>query len=496
VKTPTTAVKKNSSTKKMPQVIQTYRKNGWLIAGLLMASVLLAYLVANTGIITAVVGIGVFAGVGMMLGIFADVRFGLLALLVASYFLSYFKRMLWQTDIPLGLIMEALLIIMLIAVLFRNRNQNKASAGINIFTVAFAFYFIYNILEVFNPDLASRQAWGFIMRGQFVFFFTYLVALNVIDDLRTVRLVIQTMLILITLAAVYGLYQEFFGFLPFEQASIDAFPEVKGLVFTFGRWRRFSFMSGPMIFGIVLTYSIILCVGLLFGPFRTRAKIYIGIAAFLMLWAVIYTGTRTAYLILPAGFLFFALLTFQRRILIFTAIALGIGTAIILSPLNHPVLFIVRTAFEGSKDPSYQVRVMNQERIKPFIRTHPFGAGLGSVGGNAAKYTPGTYLSKFPPDSEYVKIAIEQGWFGLLIYCLLLFSLLKTGIDGYFAVRDARLKAWYAGIVSAVFVLILANYPQEAMDLTTRIFFSVSAALLVKMRQLEPENKSKLPSTD
>src|SRR5690606_36158927 len=116
-------------------------------------------------------------------------------------------------------------------------------------------------------------------------------------------------------------------------------------------------------------------------------KIYLALSAGVMLLAMVYAGTRTAFAMLPAGFIFYALLTFQKKTLAFTAAFMLIGSLIIFSDIRSLGPFLstnslnrIRSTFSPSEDPSFQVRERSQAFIKPFIQSHPIGAGLGSIG--------------------------------------------------------------------------------------------------------------------
>jgi putative inorganic carbon (hco3(-)) transporter len=159
---------------------------------------------------------------------------------------------------------------------------------------------------------------------------------------------------------------------------------------------------------------------------------------------------------------------------------------LVFMPTGNANLFIMRTAFKGEEDASMNVRLTNQELIQPYIRSFPFGSGVGSTGGWGTKFSPYTFIGKFPPDSEYVRIAIELGWIGLLYFCILLFFILKMGIDYYFKTKDPTIKSYYASILTVTFMTVVAMYPQEAIRIhPTGILFATCMALLAKMHSVQ-----------
>jgi hypothetical protein len=460
----------------------------------LFLSVIFAYLLADGSIIIGIIAIGAIMGISLVVACITNLRFGLVAVIVAAFLVNGIKRIIWMyPEIPVGTVVDLLAAVIFLVVLLKNRSEGKYKIMTNFFSVMIIMFFLYNVLQVINPNIISRSAWLVTIRGQFTAILTYFIAVNVIDSLKTATFFIKLFLFLALAMALYGLYQEFFGWLPFEAQWLASDFKTAQRYFTFGRWRRFSFMPDPMSFGVLMAFTGTMCLVLFFGPFTRKRKIQLGLLTAIMFWAMLYTGTRTAYVLIPAGFVFFALITLKREILIAVGAGLLGLVALIILPTNNPTIFILKTSFMGSKDPSYMVRVRNQALIKPIIRSNPFGAGLGTTGIIGSRFSPNSFLAKFPPDSELVRIAIEQGWIGLAIYLLMLFAALKLGIDGYFICKDPRIKIYYVALLSALFMVIVANYPQEVMQITIQVFFGTTAALFTRMKDfdiyLHPELK-------
>jgi O-antigen ligase len=154
---------------------------------------------------------------------------------------------------------------------------------------------------------------------------------------------------------------------------------------------------------------------------------------------------------------------------------------------SNPTLYRIQSTFQPSKDRSMATRLRNQAFIKPYIQTHPFGGGLGSTGVWGMRFSPNTPLAHFPPDSGYVRIAVELGWIGLLIYCGMLFLIMAKGIQYYIRVRDPAIKTIYAAIICVIFSLAVVNYTQEALILLPNsIIFYVFIAAIVKLKDFDP----------
>ncbi|NJK83312.1 MAG: hypothetical protein HC912_05325 [Saprospiraceae bacterium] len=116
-----------------------------------------------------------------------------------------------------------------------------------------------------------------------------------------------------------------------------------------------------------------------------------------------------------------------------------IGTGFMLKSTSNPVIFRLQSAFSPQDDSSMQLRLRNQAYIQPFIQSHPFGTGLGSVGIWGKRFNTNSWLAGFAPDSAYVRVAVECGWVGLIIYLSMFFTAL---LDGY-SLLFSRKKSSY-----------------------------------------------------
>jgi O-antigen ligase len=237
----------------------------------------------------------------------------------------------------------------------------------------------------------------------------------------------------------------------------------------------------------------LLCIALLTGPFKAYKKVGLVIIIATLLVNMLFSGTRGAFPLVPAGLMLYAILKFSKKILLFAIIAAVFFIGLIIMPTSNQNILRFQSAFQPNNDPSYIVRKINQARIKPYIWSHPMGGGLGSVGEWGKKFSPGSFLSNFPPDSGYVRTTVELGWIGLFIFCCMIFTILKTGIDNYYAIKDPELKAYSLGMVIMIFVWNIANFPQEALvQYPSNVIFYLTVALINILLRLDKEQQKQL----
>ncbi|MDO9156725.1 MAG: O-antigen ligase family protein, partial [Sediminibacterium sp.] len=211
---------------------------------------------------------------------------------------------------------------------------------------------------------------------------------------------------------------------------------------------------------------------------------------FLCFSSMLFSGTRGAYVLPPVALALYSILKFNRRVMI-GAIVGAIGfAALIFVPTTNPTIYRFQTAFKPSDDASFNVRKINQKRIQPFIQSHPLGGGLGSTGMWGKRFSPNSFLANFPPDSGYVRVAVEAGWLGLLVFCTLMFIILKVGINNYYSIKDPTLKAICLAMILVAFAYHIGNYPQEAIvQFPSNTLFYLVAAIIVITKRLDDEQQ-------
>lgn len=172
---------------------------------------------------------------------------------------------------------------------------------------------------------------------------------------------------------------------------------------------------------------------------------------------------------------------------IFGIVMLGL----INMPTSNTNLVRFQSAFRPSNDASYNVRVENQKRIQPYIQRHPIGGGLGATGVWGVRFAPYSFLAQFPPDSGYIRVAVELGWIGLLLICSLIFIILKKGINNYFKIKDPELRSYCLAMVLIIFALNVGNFPQEALvQYPLNVYFYLFAAIINISYRLDQQKQA------
>jgi O-antigen ligase len=290
--------------------------------------------------------------------------------------------------------------------------------------------------------------------------------------------------------ALYGFHQENFGFFPFEKEWLASEPHYTSLYFIGGHWRVFSIFSDPVTFAYNMIISSILCFCLVSSPMKIWKKVVLIFLGLFFLLTMMYSGTRGAYVLIPFALGIYCILKFNKKVFILGLILGAIIVGVVRTPSSNPTIQRFQSAFYPSNDASYNVRKNNQEKIKPFILSHPIGGGLGATGMWGQRFSPHSFLANFPPDSGYTRVAVELGWIGLLVFCTLMFTVLYSGITNYYKIKDPTLKSYCLAMVVIVFTLNIANFPQEALvQYPTNVLFSLALALIGVTRLIDAKKR-------
>jgi putative inorganic carbon (hco3(-)) transporter len=467
---------------------------------LLLISLAFCFLITSKGIVLGALIMGVMIGPPVVYAIVVYPRFGISLLLIMAYLLFFIMKQ--GINFPIGTLMDGIQALLILGFFIHQKTRPDWTVFKGPVSVMILIWIGYNFLQIANPAAESRLAWVYTIRSVAIVMLMYFVFMYQIRTIDAVRAILKIWLTLSVFAALYAYKQEYIGFSDVEDAWLHSDPVIADLLFIGGHWRKFSIFSDPVAFSYNMVVSAVLCVGLLTNAksFWARAGFSILIALFLT--AMLFSGTRGAYVLPPAAMGLFVILKFSRPVLI-AGISAGVFLLfLIIVPTSNPSIVRFQTAFKPSDDDSFKVRAANQKRIKPYIWSHPMGGGLGATGAWGQRFAPNSYLANFPPDSGYVRIAVELGWIGLLLFCFLMFFILREGINNYFTIQNPELKTYCLSMLLIVFVFNIGNYPQEALvQFPSNIYFYVAVALInitkriddkeVKLRELASQETEK-----
>jgi len=454
---------------------------------LLVSALTIGVLSAYGGIYVGLIVIALWA-LPVVYSIVAYPKFGIAVLLILAFLLFMIIRL--GINFPWGTMLDGLQALLILGFFAKQKSSPNWEVVRGPIATWVAIWVVYNLIEVANPTAESRMAWLYTVRTTASVTLMYFVFMLHIRSVAYIRILIKLWILLAFFGAAYGFKQEFIGFSASEEAWLHSDPLIADLLFIGGRWRKYAIFSDPVSFSYNMVIASLLCVGLLSAVKQIWKKVTLLFLVGIFLSAMLFSGTRGAYVLVPAGLAMYTALNLKRNIIISSTFLGVFFIGLIFVPTSNPTLYRFQTAFQPSNDESFNVRTINQKRIQPFIQTHPLGGGLGATGVWGQRFAPHSFLANFPPDSGYVRVAVEMGWLGLLIFCILMFIILKTGIINYFRIKNQELKSYCLAMVLVVFAMNVGNYPQEALvQYPNNVLFFLAVALINSTYKLDEEEQ-------
>jgi putative inorganic carbon (HCO3(-)) transporter len=459
------------------------------IAVLVILAVLLGAVTIMGGISAGILILIIMVAIPSVYAIVAYPVFGIICLMSMAAFLFFIQRLL-GVDLPLGTVLDGMQVLLLLGFFIRQKVKPDWSVFKGPVATIILIWIAYNLLQVINPWAESRMAWVYTVRSMAILTLMYFIFVYQINSVKSIRIVIKVWLILAFIAALYAYKQEYIGIAASELAAMESDALTTSLLFIDGHWRKYSIFSDPVTFAYNMVISSLVCICLISGPVVKWQKIVLAVFTLLMLNAMLFSGTRGAYVLIPVALILFAVLQFSRRILVFSTVAAFVILVMINIPTSNVSLVRFQSAFKPSEDASYNVRKQNQKRIQPYILSHPIGGGLGATGVWGVMFAPYSFLASFPPDSGYMRVAAELGWIGLFLFCALMCIVLKSGIDSFYMIRNPELKMYCLAMTLTLFALNIGNFPQEAVvQYPNNILFYMAMAIIQVTRRLDKKQQ-------
>ncbi|MGE4332065.1 MULTISPECIES: O-antigen ligase family protein [Macellibacteroides] len=384
-------------------------------------------------------------------------------------------------DIKLGVatVLVTLAVFMLIIVKgIYNRLEWKHA--INPMLVTYSIWMAYCILEMGNPNHV-QEAWNVSITQYAVYPLVCAILVPIsIKNKTHIHWLIVIWSIFILFAAFKGYWQKNEGFNEKELYFLYELGGAKTHIIWSGI-RYFSVFSDAANYGVHMGMAII---GLGISAIYTKnkfLKIYYLLVTFAAIYGMFISGTRAAIAVPLAGIFLFTLLAGNIRFFSLGAI-LGLGIFIFFNFTTigdgNQNIRRMRTAFNPTKDASYQVRKTNQERMKILMSSKPFGYGIG-LGGKAEKFHP-KELMPYPPDSWMVNVWTDTGIIGLTIYILLhSFLFVYCSWILLFKIKDFRLKGLLTAWLCVCFGYFVAAFANDIMQYPNSIVVYTGFGLCV-----------------
>lgn len=385
-----------------------------------------------------------------------------ITLFYIMFFLNYFLlgAVRYVKIDGISVLMDAIMVSTLIIVIIHSRLFDTIDwkPTKNILVLWAIIWMTYCLGEVINPS-GVLKAWilsrGLIFNGLIIALLTSILCTN----FKIVKILLFLFSVFSLLAVLKALMQKYVGFDSGEVQWLNNGGATTHLIHSGTRY--FSFFTDAGNFGSNMGGgAVVFAISAFF--IRNRAlKIYYGIVAIGCLYAMFLSGTRGAIIVPLGGLALLIVISKNVKMMI------GGGCALILIYMFFAFTTIgqsnaqirrMRTAFKPHEDASFIVRKENQKRLAAYLKYKPFGEGLGLSGGENRSIS-NRFTTNIPNDSWYVKVWVETGIIGAILYVGGLFIVIGRGAwILIFKVRDMEIRGILAAFLCCIFGLLLSAY--------------------------------------
>ena len=412
-----------------------------------------------------------------------NTKIGIYIMVLFAFFLSVVNRL--YEGIPLGIAIDGMIVIMVFGLIYRSLLHREWHVFTSPMSVAILLWGGFNILEVVNPWAASRIAWFYVIRPAVGYMMLYFITYSMIQKRQDIKHVLYFILLMCLVTAGWGIYQVHAGYFEWEMNYVIRHDTLH-LVFNNGRLRAIGSIGSPAQYGIIMGFISIFSLFLIQGVKQFRTKAFLFIVGIACLVAMVYSGTRSSYVIIPIFYFSWVILA-RKKSLYYSLIGAIIFLVVLAKfPTNNYHIQRIQSVFNASEDASYQTRAENKKIIFPWILKHPIGGGLGSTGVWGQKFSPGTFLANFPPDSGLIRVAVELGWIGLIFFLNVYYNVLIKGTFRFWKMKDPFYRTIVAGMICGIAPMLVVEWGQEVVGVfPMSLLFWIFIAIMFRAIELD-----------
>ncbi|MGV3762435.1 O-antigen ligase family protein [Parapedobacter sp.] len=435
-----------------------------LIVMLVVLAVLIGYYTVAVGVIFPVsLGLSALLVVCLIILVKYPVS-GLMGAVAYCFILPIIGREL-MIEIPWGVGLEIILILTLVITFFNKHRTNWADAN-NDMVKLVVIWFVISVLQIANPSGASIVGWANEIRGT-ALNMLLIVPLGCVVMQRKRYLDIFFYIVIgwSVIGGLNGIKQLHIGLFPGEERFLM---ENLGTHLIRGVIRVFSFYTDAGQFGASMSHIALVSWILAMGPFKLWQRLLLAGIGCLLFYAMMISGTRGALFVLSGG-LVGLFLTKNFRLLFVGLLAIGMLFSFLkFTGIGQGSYQIrrLRSAVNPQYDPSFMVRLNSQMKLADYLAYHPFGGGLGTIGGNGKEYNAGTFLASIEPDSYWVKVWAMYGIVGLIIWFSMNMYIMGRCCGIIWRIRDPNLRIKLIALISGAIGIFVASYGNEVINRT------------------------------
>lgn len=389
------------------------------------------------------------------------------ALITINYFITMKDISL---PIPMSLPNELLELLLIAIAIIDSRQTPQFERAVNIMLLALLIWAGLCFIEVFNDTCGLGINVGEWYKG-FRLFAQQLILVLLIFSLyiNSPRILLTFLFIWATFSlfsAFWTWKQEFIGFTTSERFWIETRGRATHILQAGTLTRYFSTFDNAASYGCHAAAAAVAFIIIGISNKIRKIQYFFLVVASIVIWGMFQSGTRTAIFCLSAGLILYIFLSKSSRIAIPFSILIGLfGFLLIFTNIGQGNQQIrrMRSAF-NKNDASANVRDINKEAIRKYLKDAPWGIGLGVGYENIPANNKFNKLATIPPDSEYVYVWVHTGPIGVTVFtfCMVLIFLGGCWVV-LFRLRNKSLVGIGSGFCGAFLAINLGGYANQVL---------------------------------
>lgn len=391
----------------------------------------------------------------------------------------------------MGLLMDFMIAFNIAVLVCSSFNGLKSTNKLTLdLLIAIGIWFLYCIVEVFNPNMRSIGIWLSSVRSMALYFLTVTIIVELaVTDFQKMLTILKIWSVFVLVAFLKVMYQKYVGWTPGDKFFLNVLDGKRTHLIYYGT-RYFSIFSDAANFGGSMGMAVVIfAIAGLHGK-NVAESIYFFIVAACACAGMFLSGTRSALPVPVAGIMVYLVLIkdYKKMIPIGIVCAVAVGL-LAFTEIGQSNAYIrrARTVFHREEDKSYLIRKENQRMLRGYMKELPFGNGLGMSAGRAQRHGDYSPLTYYPTDSWLVQLWVETGIVGLLIYLSIMgYIFCKGAYIIFFKLKSRRLAGICAGLLSGIMGLFVMSTNNEVFtQFPNSILVYISIALIFISPQIE-----------
>jgi len=361
------------------------------------------------------------------------------------------------------------LLLLAIAIIDSRQTPHFERAG-NIMLFALILWSGFCFIEVLNDTCnlgINVSAWyvGFRLFAQQLIFILLVFSIY-ISSPKSLISYLKIWALFCLISAIWTWKQKYIGFTDAEKSWLETRGRFTHILNAGTLIRYFSTFDNAASYGChAASAASAFIIFAITTKFKKHRAFFL-IVSLLVIWGMFQSGTRTAIYCLAAGLIVYIFLSKSVKIAVPFTIIVGIlGFLLVFTTIGNGNQQIrrMRSAF-NKDDASANIRDINKDAIRKYIKDAPWGIGLGIGSDNVPANNKYNKLSNIPPDSEYVYIWVHTGPIGVSVFIFCMVLIFAGGCHiVLFKLNNKSLAGIGAGLCSAFVAINLGGYANQIL---------------------------------